>query len=385
MQTNKQDLSEAVRMIRANLLSIAKEWAARTHGIGMPIHDKFFNATAQIFQYQKQALNNAIAGKVQALKAERAKQELLTKQQSTIMQQSTQNKYPNLFIVSVLGNVAAGKSTLIKALKERAHESPLHISFYPEAHEYPNSKSAQYAEDYFKKYDLNDPEQRSVCEQVSTNFRLAVLADIAGFLADEQKKAEQAGITQVVFLERSWYCVGIFANVLHQMGRIAARELNQIREALKNMFDSELGGRAHIDLALFAHFPAGDCIERMQTRAIGYSVDSKEYFESMLFAGSNQYGVPWTWHIQDEYWRLLNILGNMPNVKRYDLNGQAAERYPQNLKLELNRIYEVIEKSAPKNAFIPAQIINPELGHPKTEYYPKNEQQTPKTNAHTEG
>jgi thymidylate kinase len=123
-------------------------------------------------------------------------------------------KFPNLFIVSVTGTIAAGKTTLINALKEARPLSILQtqrqqkVVFIPETHTIQGTRSYELAPAYFASNTLTDAVER---EKINLDFQLSVLTDLHDLLSAENEKAKDA--PTLVILERSWMDVLVFAPV----------------------------------------------------------------------------------------------------------------------------------------------------------------------------
>jgi len=123
-------------------------------------------------------------------------------------------KFPNLFIVSVTGTIAAGKTTLINALKEDKPLSILQtqtqqkVVFIPETHTIQGTRSYELAPAYFASNTLTDAVER---EKINLDFQLSVLADLHDLLSAENEKAQDA--PTLVILERSWMDVLVFAPI----------------------------------------------------------------------------------------------------------------------------------------------------------------------------
>jgi thymidylate kinase len=123
-------------------------------------------------------------------------------------------KFPNLFIVSVTGTIAAGKTTLINALKEERPLSLLQtreqqkVVFIPETHTIQGTRSYELAPAYFASNTLTDAVER---EKINLDFQLSVLADLHDLLSAENEKAKDA--PALVILERSWMDVLVFAPI----------------------------------------------------------------------------------------------------------------------------------------------------------------------------
>lgn len=123
-------------------------------------------------------------------------------------------KFPNLFIVSVTGTIAAGKTTLINALKEERPLSLLQtreqqkVVFIPETHTIQGTRSYELAPAYFASNTLTDAVER---EKINLGFQLSVLTDLHDLLSAENEKAKDA--PTLVILERSWMDVLVFAPI----------------------------------------------------------------------------------------------------------------------------------------------------------------------------
>jgi thymidylate kinase len=123
-------------------------------------------------------------------------------------------KFPNLFIVSVTGTIAAGKTTLINALKEERPLSLLQtreqqkVVFIPETHTIQGTRSYELAPAYFASNTLTDAVER---EKINLDFQLSVLTDLHDLLSAENEKAKDD--PALVILERSWMDVLVFAPI----------------------------------------------------------------------------------------------------------------------------------------------------------------------------
>jgi thymidylate kinase len=139
-------------------------------------------------------------------------------------------KFPNLFIVSVTGTIAAGKTTLINALKEERPLSLLQtreqqkVVFIPETHTIKGTRSYELAPAYFASNTLTDAVER---EKINLDFQLSVLTDLHDLLSAENEKAKDA--PTLVILERSWMDVLVFAPIALPQYRDPKTLKDQIR------------------------------------------------------------------------------------------------------------------------------------------------------------
>ena len=139
-------------------------------------------------------------------------------------------KFPNLFIVSVTGTIAAGKTTLINALKEERPLSLLQtreqqkVVFIPETHTIQGTRSYELAPAYFASNTLTDAVER---EKINLDFQLSVLTDLHDLLSAENENAKDA--PTLVILERSWMDVLVFAPIALPQYRDPKTLKNQIQ------------------------------------------------------------------------------------------------------------------------------------------------------------
>jgi thymidylate kinase len=139
-------------------------------------------------------------------------------------------KFPNLFIVSVTGTIAAGKTTLINALKEERPLSLLQtreqqkVVFISETHTIQGTRSYELAPAYFASNTLTGAVER---EKINLDFQLSVLTDLHDLLSAENEKAKDA--PTLVILERSWMDVLVFAPIALPQYRDPKTLKNQIQ------------------------------------------------------------------------------------------------------------------------------------------------------------
>lgn len=169
-------------------------------------------------------------------------------------------KFSNLFVVSVTGNIAAGKTTLIEALKPLfLKDYP--IVFLPEMHELPHSKTAQIAPDYFAisrsaaRVETNDPSGQDLIE---LEFQLAILADLHTELSRLNTEALALQELRLVILERGWVDVGIFSELLFGKD---SRNLKTVEDQTSVLFGE------YADLTIFLHSDCEVSFERAKKRA----------------------------------------------------------------------------------------------------------------------
>jgi thymidylate kinase len=164
-------------------------------------------------------------------------------------------KFKNLFIVSIIGNIAAGKTTLLNALKtsklaERAKGGQ--VVFIPEPHTIAGTKSHALATDYFNSHKPTDPTAQ---QKINLDFQLSVLADLHDLLSAANEKAK---IPTLIVLERGWADVLVFAAV--NLGR-NSRDYITLKSQISVLFN------AFADLTLYLPIHPNKALERAQNRA----------------------------------------------------------------------------------------------------------------------
>lgn len=166
-------------------------------------------------------------------------------------------KFKNLFIVSIIGNIAAGKTTLLNALKASTlSQSPLveRVVFIPEPHTIVGATSYELAPEYFNAHNLTDEIAK---EKINLDFQFAVLTDLQKILSGQNKLSAET--PTLVILERGWADVLVFAAV--NFGR-NSRNYKLLKDQISPLFDK------FADLTLYLPIQPYAALERAQNRAL---------------------------------------------------------------------------------------------------------------------
>lgn len=164
-------------------------------------------------------------------------------------------KFANLFIVSIAGNIAAGKTTLLNALQARnLRGGSYNIAFIPEPHTIVGTESHTLASEYFNAHNLTDEIAK---EKINLDFQLAVLADLHALLDAENKTAE-GGAPTLVILERGWADVLVFAAVNFGAN---SRNVTLLKDQIRPLFDK------FADLTLYLPIRPDIALRRAEKRA----------------------------------------------------------------------------------------------------------------------
>lgn len=166
-------------------------------------------------------------------------------------------KFANLFIVSIAGNIAAGKTTLLNALqtsKLTSTNPDYRIAFISEPHTIVGTISHALAPEYFEAHKLTDEIAK---EKINLDFQLAVLTDLHALLDAENKQAGGKNPTLVI-LERGWADVLVFAAVNFGAN---SRNVTLLKDQIRPLFDK------FADLTLYLPIRPDIALKRAEKRA----------------------------------------------------------------------------------------------------------------------
>lgn len=166
-------------------------------------------------------------------------------------------KFKNLFIVSIAGNIAAGKTSLLNALQNRilnGANPDNRVVFIPEPHTIAGTESHTLAPEYFEAHKLADETAK---EKINLDFQFSVLTDLHAILDAENKAAEGKNPTLVI-LERGWADVLVFSAV--NFGR-NSRNYELLKEQIRVLFDR------FADLTLYLPIRPDIALARAEKRA----------------------------------------------------------------------------------------------------------------------
>jgi len=215
-------------------------------------------------------------------------------------------KFPNLFIVSVTGTIAAGKTTLINALKEERPLSLLQtreqqkVVFIPETHTIQGTRSYELAPAYFASNTLTDAVER---EKINLDFQLSVLADLHDLLSAENENAKDD--PALVILERSWMDVLVFAPIALPQYRDPKTLKNQIQV----LFDE------YPDYTVYLTLNPYSALQRAKSRAKNKGGDKQsvnKFGDIKLFKQINAY--------------YCQMVSQIPNERLLCVNFDHAQR-----------------------------------------------------------